>query len=114
MIDRVRVHLDTDIGGDIDDLCALALLLNWPGVEITGVTTVLRRSGEVQYLLARFRHAPHARRVEIATRCGRPRCGPCPRDGGAVLRWRSGRSPGGSAGGTGSRRACRLGSAAHR
>jgi hypothetical protein len=26
------VHLDTDIGGDIDDLCALAMLLRWPGV----------------------------------------------------------------------------------
>ena len=34
------VHLDTDIGGDIDDLCALALLLRWKGVELTGVTTV--------------------------------------------------------------------------
>jgi hypothetical protein len=22
-----RIHLDTDIGGDMDDLCALALLL---------------------------------------------------------------------------------------
>lgn len=23
-----KVHLDTDLGGDIDDLCALALLLS--------------------------------------------------------------------------------------
>ena len=34
-----RIHLDTDIGSDTDDLCALAMLLGWPGVEITGITT---------------------------------------------------------------------------
>jgi purine nucleosidase len=51
-----KVHLDTDFGGDIDDLCALALLLRWPGgVELTGVTTVGeidgRRAGYVRYVL---------------------------------------------------------------
>jgi len=35
----LRVHLDTDLGSDTDDLCALAMLLGWPGVEVTGVTT---------------------------------------------------------------------------
>jgi purine nucleosidase len=34
-----RIHLDTDLGSDTDDLCALAMLLGWPGVEVTGVTT---------------------------------------------------------------------------
>jgi len=34
-----RIHLDTDIGGDTDDLCALALVVGWPGVELVGVTT---------------------------------------------------------------------------
>jgi hypothetical protein len=24
-----KVHLDTDLGSDIDDLCALAMLLRW-------------------------------------------------------------------------------------
>jgi purine nucleosidase len=46
LVDRIRVHLDTDIGGDIDDLCALALLLNWPNAEITGITTVLEDNGK--------------------------------------------------------------------
>ena len=50
-----KVHLDTDIGGDIDDLCALAMLLKWPGVELTGVTTVAeeggRRAGYARYVL---------------------------------------------------------------
>lgn len=51
-----RVHLDTDLGGDIDDLAALALLLNWPGVEITGITTVAeedgRRAGYAHHVLS--------------------------------------------------------------
>jgi inosine-uridine nucleoside N-ribohydrolase len=51
-----KIHLDTDLGGDIDDLCALALLLRWPGVEITGITTVCendgKRAGYTRYALA--------------------------------------------------------------
>lgn len=52
----MKIHLDTDLGGDIDDLCALALLLSWPDVEITGITTVGevggRRAGYTRYALA--------------------------------------------------------------
>jgi inosine-uridine nucleoside N-ribohydrolase len=51
----VKVHLDTDFGGDIDDLAALAMLLNGPDVEITGITTVAdedgRRAGYARYVL---------------------------------------------------------------
>ena len=36
----MRIHLDTDLGGDTDDACALVMLLGWPEVEVTGVTTV--------------------------------------------------------------------------
>jgi inosine-uridine nucleoside N-ribohydrolase len=50
-----KVHLDTDLGGDIDDLCALAMVLNWPSIELVGVTTVSedggRRAGYVRYAL---------------------------------------------------------------
>ena len=50
-----KIHVDTDIGGDMDDLCALAMLLKWPNLEITGVTTVSdergRRAGYVEYVL---------------------------------------------------------------
>lgn len=45
----MRIHLDTDLGGDIDDLCALALLLRWPGpdrIEITGITVVGDTGGQ--------------------------------------------------------------------
>lgn len=50
-----KVHLDTDFGGDIDDLAALALLLKWPDTQITGVTTVAeergRRAGYARHVL---------------------------------------------------------------
>jgi purine nucleosidase len=39
------VHVDTDIGGDADDLCALAMLLGWPEVELVGVTTSSDQGG---------------------------------------------------------------------
>ena len=51
-----KIHLDTDLGGDIDDLCALAMWLRWPDdVELNGITTVAeadgRRAGHVRYIL---------------------------------------------------------------
>ncbi|MGD9932803.1 MAG: nucleoside hydrolase, partial [Dehalococcoidia bacterium] len=42
---RVRVHLDTDIGGDADDLCALAMLLGSPEVDLVSLTTVIEQDG---------------------------------------------------------------------
>ena len=41
-----KFHLDTDLGGDIDDLCALAMLLKWDELEITGITTVAEDQGK--------------------------------------------------------------------
>jgi purine nucleosidase len=56
MANKSLLHLDTDLGGDIDDLCALALVLNWPGAELLAVTTVAdhqgRRAGYARYALA--------------------------------------------------------------
>lgn len=50
-----KIHLDTDLGGDIDDLCALAMLLRWNDVELTGITTVAeahgKRAGYVRHIL---------------------------------------------------------------
>lgn len=52
---KYEVHLDTDLGGDIDDLCALAMLLRWEDVQILGITTVAesngRRAGYVRHVL---------------------------------------------------------------
>jgi inosine-uridine nucleoside N-ribohydrolase len=41
----VRIHLDTDLGSDTDDACALAMLLGWPDVEIVGITTSIDPGG---------------------------------------------------------------------
>jgi inosine-uridine nucleoside N-ribohydrolase len=50
-----QLHVDTDLGGDIDDLCALAMVLNWPEAELLAVTTVAehqgKRAGYVRYVL---------------------------------------------------------------
>src|SRR2546423_5976544 len=63
-----KLHLDTDIGGDIDDLCALALILNWPSAELLAVTTVSddegRRAGYARYALRM------ARREDVAVAAG--------------------------------------------
>jgi len=51
----LKLHLDTDLGGDIDDLCALAMVLNWPDVELLAVTTNSddrgKRAGYTRYAL---------------------------------------------------------------
>ncbi|GAA3607750.1 hypothetical protein GCM10022419_110890 [Nonomuraea rosea] len=51
----MRLHIDTDLGGDPDDLCALAMVLGWPGVEVVGITTSCdpdgRRAGYVAHCL---------------------------------------------------------------
>src|SRR5262249_10405384 len=54
-ISMLKLHLDTDLGGDIDDLCALAMVLNWPDVDLLAVTTVAdhrgKRAGYARYAL---------------------------------------------------------------
>lgn len=51
----LKLHLDTDIGGDMDDLCALALALKWPSADLLAVTTNTedqgRRAGYARYAL---------------------------------------------------------------
>ena len=49
------LHVDTDLGSNVDDICALAMVLRWPGAELLGVTTVAddrgRRAGCARYVL---------------------------------------------------------------
>lgn len=45
-MEKIKIHLDTDLGGDIDDICALAFLLRSPNVELTGVTVVGDTNGK--------------------------------------------------------------------
>lgn len=55
----VLVHVDTDLGTDPDDVCALAMLLGWPDVDVVGVTTCADRDGTraayVEHCLALLR-----------------------------------------------------------
>ena len=77
----MKIHLDTDLGGDIDDLCALALLLAHPDVELTGITTAAdeggRRCGYVKYALALAGRSdvPVAAGADVSLGCFRDRPG---------------------------------------
>src|SRR3990170_3221616 len=77
----LKLHLDTDIGGDIDDLCALAMVLNWPEVELLAVTTVAddqgRRAGYARYALglAGREDIPVLAGADISLGCYRSRPG---------------------------------------
>lgn len=72
-----KLHLDTDIGGDIDDLCALAMALNCLESELVAVTTVSdaggRRAGYARYVLeiAGRRDVPVAAGADISLGCYR-------------------------------------------
>ena len=50
-----KIHLDTDLGGDIDDICALSMLLRCQDTKLTGITVVGdtngRRTGYTRYAL---------------------------------------------------------------
>ncbi len=73
-----EIHLDTDIGGDTDDLCALALALAWPGAGLLAVTTVSddsgRRAGYARYALelAGRSDVPVAAGADISLGCYKP------------------------------------------
>lgn len=76
----MNIHLDTDIGGDMDDLCALALALHWPGANITGVTTAAEERG---------RRAGYARyALDLAGRADVPVAAGAEADPAAGYRWR--------------------------
>ncbi|MGI9074240.1 MAG: nucleoside hydrolase [Bryobacteraceae bacterium] len=77
----LKLHLDTDLGGHIDDLCALAMVLNWPGVELLAITTVAdderKRAGYTRYALelAGWEDIPVAAGADVALGCYRSRPG---------------------------------------
>jgi inosine-uridine nucleoside N-ribohydrolase len=82
----VRIHLDTDIAGDPDDVAALCYLLARPDVELTGVTTVddpggVRAGYAVEVLrMAGRTGIPVAAGAEVSSATGRPSGGPPPAD----------------------------------
>jgi inosine-uridine nucleoside N-ribohydrolase len=82
----VRIHVDTDIAGDPDDVAALCYLLARPDVELIGVTTVddpggVRAGYAVEVLRMAGRSGiPVAAGAEVSSATGRPSGGPPPAD----------------------------------
>jgi purine nucleosidase/pyrimidine-specific ribonucleoside hydrolase len=70
---KTKIILDTDIGDDIDDALALALILASPELELVGVTTVFgnayARSRQARTILAAAGH--RFRSIPVAVGCTR-------------------------------------------
>jgi len=66
------IILDTDIGDDVDDALALAVVLNSPELELRGITTVFRNAPRrallAQHILKVFERSA----VPIAAGCSKP------------------------------------------
>ena len=70
---RIPILLDTDIGGDIDDAFALALVLRSPELQLLGVTTVSGDTHARARLAAKLLWEGGARSVPVAAgEPGRP------------------------------------------
>src|SRR5262245_49125827 len=67
---RVPVLFDTDLGAEIDDAFALALLLASPEVELRGVTAVGAPTKERALLLCRFLTVTGRRHTPVAAGAG--------------------------------------------
>jgi inosine-uridine nucleoside N-ribohydrolase len=67
---KVPVLLDTDIGDDIDDALALALVLSSPELDLRGVTTVAGDAHTRALIICRLLHA--VGRDEVPVAAGRP------------------------------------------
>src|SRR5262245_17158023 len=63
---KVPVFIDTDIGDDIDDALALALVLSSPELDIRGITTVHGDAYTRATLLCRFLHAIGKRDIPVS------------------------------------------------
>jgi inosine-uridine nucleoside N-ribohydrolase len=62
----VKIHLDTDVSGDIDDLQALAYVLASPDVELTGITTAAEDGGRRAGYVRRALQLTHRLDVPVA------------------------------------------------
>lgn len=69
---KQRVLLDTDIGDDIDDALALALILSSPEIDLLGVTTVFGDTRLRAHLAAHILHTFGSENVPVAAGLGMP------------------------------------------
>ena len=70
-MNKYKIILDTDIGDDIDDAFALAILLQEKQADLIGVTTVFRNARQrgkmASYLISTFK-----RNVNVYCGCDNP------------------------------------------
>ncbi|HAK05350.1 MAG TPA: hypothetical protein DCM23_01440 [Firmicutes bacterium] len=64
-MEKFKVILDTDIGDDIDDAFALALMHSHPGFELIGVTTVYRDTKARAQMVAKYFDAVGEKHIPI-------------------------------------------------
>ncbi len=69
---KIPVILDTDIGTDIDDAFALALIMNSPELQLLGVTTVSGDTAARARLAARFMWEAGGKWRQVPVAAGRP------------------------------------------
>ncbi|HEX5496298.1 MAG TPA: nucleoside hydrolase [Mycobacteriales bacterium] len=67
----MRLHIDTDFGGDTDDACALAMVLGWPGADVVGITTTADPDGQRAGYVARFLELAGRDGIPVAAGAGR-------------------------------------------
>src|SRR5437016_485157 len=73
-----KIILDTDIGDDVDDAYALALLVSLPNAKILGVTTAFGETGKRAEIAAKL--------LKVVGRTDVPVCAGRPGSGGKIGR----------------------------
>jgi inosine-uridine nucleoside N-ribohydrolase len=68
----IPIVLDTDIGDDIDDALALAVILNSPEFDLRGVTTVFRNAPRRVALVRKMLEVWERSDVPVAAGCSKP------------------------------------------
>src|SRR4051812_48505868 len=66
------IILDTDIGDDIDDALALAIILNSPEFDLRGVTTVFRDAPRRAVLTRHLLEVWQRENVPVCAGCSKP------------------------------------------
>lgn len=72
ILSTLPIILDTDIGDDVDDALALALILNSPELDLRGVTTVYRDASRRALLAQHFLEVWERHDVPVAAGCSKP------------------------------------------
>lgn len=81
-MDKIKLIIDTDIGGDIDDALCLCMALNSPEVDLLGVTTVYAGNQWRTDLARRMLKAYEREGIPVRRGAERPLIGRFPHDKG--------------------------------